>query len=96
MQRLYQWLSQWARPFRKDAGRGTSSRTVRTEVVVERSRATVLLGDLTTAGAQTCPVCGQSLVSEERKSLPPKTAIIERISPENPDPKARAQGHGGT
>jgi hypothetical protein len=96
VQKLYQWLWQRARYFGEEDGNLSSNRTVRTEVTVERSRATLLLGDLTTAGAQSCPVCGQSLATEQSKGLPPKTAIVERISPENQAPKTRAQGHGET
>ena len=76
MQKLYQWLSRRARYFREEGGKGAPNRTVRTEVVVERSRATLLLGDLTTAGAQTCPVCGQSLAPVQSKDLPPKRAML--------------------
>jgi hypothetical protein len=58
--RLYQWLSQRASFFRPDtSGRGTS-RTVRTEVTVQRERITLLVGDAA-AGFDTCPLCGNKL-----------------------------------
>jgi len=60
VQKLYQWFSERARFFRNGVNPGPSP-TIRTEVTVERSRATVVLGDLTTAGIDTCPLCGQPL-----------------------------------
>jgi len=58
--RLYQWLSQRASFFRFDtSGRGTT-RTVRTEVTVQREGMTLLVDDAT-AGFDTCPFCGQKL-----------------------------------
>jgi len=60
MNRLYQWLSKRARFFRSDpSGRGTS-RTVRTEVTVERQGLTLLVGGAA-AGFDNCPLCGQKL-----------------------------------
>jgi len=60
MNRLYQWLSERASSFRSDSsGRGTS-RTVRTEVTVERQGMTLLVGGAA-AGFDTCPLCGQKL-----------------------------------
>jgi hypothetical protein len=62
--RLYQWLSRRASFFRSDAaGRGTS-RTVRTEVTVERQGMTLLVGDAA-AGFDTCPLCGSKLAPEQ-------------------------------
>jgi hypothetical protein len=62
--RLYQWLSQRASFFRSDtAGRGTS-RTVRTEVTVERQGMTLLVGDAV-AACDTCPLCGNKLAPEQ-------------------------------
>jgi hypothetical protein len=61
MKGLYQWLSARASFFRSDThGRGTS-RTVRTEVTVQREGMTLLVGDAA-AGFNTCPLCGQTLV----------------------------------
>ncbi|MGA7078009.1 MAG: hypothetical protein WBQ43_12765 [Terriglobales bacterium] len=64
MNRIYQWLSGRASFFRSDAsGRGTS-RTVRTEVTVERQGTTLLMGG---AGMRfdLCPFCGQKLAPEQ-------------------------------
>jgi hypothetical protein len=60
MNRLYQWLSRRASFFRSDtSGRGTS-RTVRTEVTVERQGMTLLVGGAA-ADFNNCPLCGQKL-----------------------------------
>jgi hypothetical protein len=60
MKRLYQWLSQRASFFRSDtSGRGTT-RTVRTEVTVQREGLTLLFGGAA-AGFDVCPLCGQKL-----------------------------------
>ncbi len=62
--RLYQWLSQRASFFRSDSsGRGTS-RTVRTEVTVERQGMTLLVGGAA-AAFDTCPLCGGKLAPEQ-------------------------------
>ena len=62
--RLYQWLSERASFFRSDApGRGTS-RTVRTEVTVERQGMTLLVGG-TAPNFDNCPLCGQKLAPEQ-------------------------------
>jgi hypothetical protein len=58
--RLYQWLRRRASFFRSDSsGRGTS-RTVRTEVTVQREGITLLVGDAA-AAFDTCPLCGSKL-----------------------------------
>jgi len=58
VKRLYQWLSKRASLIRSHAsGRGTT-RTVRTEVTVERQALTVLVGGAA-AGFDLCPLCGQ-------------------------------------
>ncbi|MGO8984446.1 MAG: hypothetical protein ACLPHI_05295 [Terriglobales bacterium] len=60
MKRLYQWLSERASFFRfVESDRGTS-RTVRTEVTVERQGLTLLVGGVA-AGFDDCPFCGQKL-----------------------------------
>ena len=60
MNRLYQWMSRRASFFRSDPrGRGTS-RTVRTEVTVEKKGMTLLVGGAATA-FDNCPLCGQKL-----------------------------------
>jgi hypothetical protein len=45
------------------SGRG-NSRTVRTEVTVEREAMTLLVGDAG-AGFDTCPLCGSKLAPEQ-------------------------------
>jgi hypothetical protein len=65
MKGLYQWLSARASFFRLDkSGRGTS-RTVRTEVTVQREGMTVLIGDPAAAGFDNCPLCGSKLAPEQ-------------------------------
>jgi hypothetical protein len=64
--RLYQWLSQRARAFRyEQSTENQASRTVRTEVTVERRGTTVILGDVGAAGFETCPLCGSKLAPEQ-------------------------------
>jgi hypothetical protein len=61
MNRLYQWLSGRASFFRSDtSGRG-ASRTVRTEVTVERQGVTLLLGGAAAVSFDVCPLCGNKL-----------------------------------
>ena len=60
MHRLYQWLTQRASSFRSDTSDGGTSRTVRTEVTVERQGTTLLVGGVA-AGFDNCPLCGQKL-----------------------------------
>jgi len=56
--RLYQWLTQRASFFRFDgSGRGTS-RTVRTEVTLERESVTLSVNG---PAFDLCPMCGQTL-----------------------------------
>jgi len=64
--RLYQWLSQRASGFRSEQSTGNqASRTVRTEVTVERQGTTVILGDVGAAGFEICPLCGSKLAPEQ-------------------------------
>ena len=60
MHRLYQWLTQRASSFRSDTSDRGTSRTVRTEITVERQGMTLLVGDAA-AGFENCPLCGQKL-----------------------------------
>jgi len=62
--RLYQWLSQRASFFRSDTSGGGTTRTIRTEVTVQREGMTLLVGDAT-AGFDTCPLCGSKLTPEQ-------------------------------
>jgi len=60
--RLYQWLTQRASFFRFAAsGRGTS-RTVRTEVTIERESVTLSVNG---SALNLCPMCGQTLLSPQ-------------------------------
>ena len=60
MHRLYQWLTQRTSSFRSDTSDRGTSRTVRTEITVERQGITLLVGDAA-AGFENSPLCGQSL-----------------------------------
>jgi len=60
MNRLYQWLSGRTSFFRSDASDRGTSRTVRTEVTVERQGMTLLVGGAA-ANFDNCPLCGQKL-----------------------------------
>ena len=67
MKRIYQWLSQRASFFHSQtSGRGTSgtSRTIRTEVTVERQGMTLLVGGAA-PGLDICPFCGQKLAAAQ-------------------------------
>jgi hypothetical protein len=82
MNRLYQWLSGRASlPHSDTSGRGTS-RTVRTEVKVERQGMTLLVGSAAAAGFVVCPLCGQNLVPAQAEQA--RLRLQEgSISPEN-------------
>ena len=58
--RLYQWLRRRASFFRSDLSGRSTSRTVRTEVTVQREGITLLMGDAA-AGFDNCPLCGSKL-----------------------------------
>jgi hypothetical protein len=64
MNRLYQWLSERASSFRSDTTDRGTSRTIRTEVTVERQGMTLLVGGAA-AGFDNCPLCGQQLAPEQ-------------------------------
>jgi hypothetical protein len=61
--RLYQWLSGWASFFRSNPPDRRTSRTIRTEVTVQRQGMTLLVGDA--ASFDTCPLCGSALAPEQ-------------------------------
>jgi hypothetical protein len=63
MSRMYQWLSRGASFSRSDASLSGATRTIRTEVTVERKGVTVQLGDAAASGLDTCPLCGNKLIS---------------------------------
>ena len=58
--RIYQWLSSRASIFRSEAFSHGVSRTVRTEVTVEREGIALLVGGAA-ADFDNCPLCGQKL-----------------------------------
>jgi hypothetical protein len=62
---LYQWLTRRASFFRSDTSSRGTSRTVCTEVTVERKGMTLLIGDA--ADFDHCPLCGQKLAPMQAK-----------------------------
>jgi hypothetical protein len=62
--RIYQWLYRRASFFRSESSGRGATRTVRTEVTVERQGTTVMLGNVG-VGFDTCPFCGSKLTSEQ-------------------------------
>jgi hypothetical protein len=69
MNRLYQWLSGRTSFFHVNASRQGTSRTVCTEVTVQRESTTLTAG--TSAAFDLCPFCGQKLA--------PAEAVHERL-----------------
>jgi len=61
---LYQWLTHRASFFRSVSSESTASRTVRTEVTVERHGTTVVMGGAA-AAFDTCPLCGSKLAPDK-------------------------------
>ena len=92
MNRLYQWLSGQARFFRTDTSSRGSSRTVRTEVTVERQGMTLLMGGAAAAGFDTCPLCGNKLTPAQAQGEPPRNHLLrgstsqERLPVDGPSP----------
>ena len=88
MNRLYQWLSGRARFLRSASGRGTS-RTVRTEVTVERQAVTLLVGGASAAGFDICPLCGSKLTpmqAEQRSGRLLNSSISQEAGPVDSPP----------
>lgn len=82
MNRLYQWLFRRASFFHSDAPGPGTSRTVHTEVTVERQGMTLLLGGA--VGFDTCPLCGQKLApaqAEHAIALLQKASISQEPTP---------------
>jgi hypothetical protein len=65
MSGLYQWLSSRARFFRSDTSGSGASRTIRTEVTVERQGMTLLVGGAANVDFEACPLCGSKLAPEQ-------------------------------
>lgn len=66
--RLYQWLWQRARLPRPDPALGGLSRTVRTEVTIERLEKTLLVGGAP-VDLDHCPFCGQKLLPPQAEQV---------------------------
>jgi hypothetical protein len=77
MNRIYQWLSGRASSIRSEASGHRVSRTVRTEVTVERQGMTLLVGG-GTASFDSCPLCGQNLAPEQAEQA---TLRLQQVRP---------------
>ena len=83
MNRLYQWLSGRASFFRTGtSGRGTT-RTVRTEVTVERQGMTLMVTGAA-AAFDTCPLCGSKLVPEQSEQA--RHRLLKSLISQGRDP----------
>ena len=74
MKRLYQWFSGRASFFRSGTPSHGATRTVRTEVTVQREGMTLLVGGVA-AGFENCPLCGQKLAPAEAEQA--KLRLLE-------------------
>jgi hypothetical protein len=66
VKRLYQWFSERASFFRSSMPDTSTTRTVRTEVTVQREGLALLVGGAA-AGLDFCPLCGQKLAPTQAK-----------------------------
>ncbi len=81
MKRLYQWFSKRASLFRTGTPGQGATRTVRTEVTVQREGLTLLVGGVA-AGFGNCPLCGQELAPAQAEQA--RIRLLEgEISPED-------------
>jgi hypothetical protein len=95
MKGLYQWFSERASFFLSDTASNGTSRTVRTEVTVQREAVTLLAGEAA-AGFDVCPLCGQKLASEplDRASLRSRIgSMSQEVAP--PDGSSRTNARPG-
>jgi hypothetical protein len=77
MNRIYQWLSSRASFFRPDASSRGTSRTVRTEVTVERQGIALLPGG-GADGLDACPLCRSKLpLKQSDQPEPPSLRLQE-------------------
>jgi hypothetical protein len=87
MKRLYQWLSGWASIFRSGRPSQGTTRTVRTEVTVQREGLTLLVGGVA-AGFDICPLCGQALApaqaEQARRRLQEGSISLEDVPSDLP------------
>jgi hypothetical protein len=84
MKRLYQWFSERTSFFHSEGPSTGTSRTVRTEVTVQRERMTVLAGSAGGTGFAICPLCGNELAPPEadrRNSCPHESSISKASAP---------------
>jgi len=83
VKRIYQWLSQRASFFHSQTSRRGTSRTIRTEVTVERQGMTLLVGGAA-AAFDNCPLCGQKLApaqAEQARLRLQKGSVSQDDSP---------------
>jgi hypothetical protein len=81
MKRLYQWFSERTSFFHSEVPNIGKSRSVRTEVTVQRERMTVLVGSVGGTGFDICPLCGNECAPAEAdrlNSCSHKGSIAER------------------
>jgi hypothetical protein len=83
MNRLYQWLSDRASFFHPDGTSRGVSRTVRTEVTVQREAVAMLLGG-GAANPDICPLCGGKLAAAAAADQPQGRLLEGSISDEPP------------
>jgi hypothetical protein len=67
--RLYQWLSGRASFFRSGTSDHSTSRTVRTEVTVERRQGMTVLVGGAAASIDICPLCGSKLAPAQAEQV---------------------------
>lgn len=84
MLRIYQWLSGGARFFRFGQSGSGTSRTVRTEITVERQGMTLLVGRAAAAGFDTCPLCGSKLAPNQADQ--PSDRLLKGLLSRGHDP----------
>jgi len=81
MKRLYQWFNKRASLFRSDTPSQGSTRTVWTEVTVQREGLTLLMGGAV-EGFDNCPLCGQKLAPAQAEQA--RLRLLEgEVSPED-------------
>jgi hypothetical protein len=81
--RIYQWLSSRASFFRSEASGQGASRTVRTEVTVEREGIALLVGGAA-ADFDNCPLCGQKLAMAQAQQA--RLRLLEDLISQGPGP----------
>jgi len=80
MKRLYQWFSKRASLFSPGTPGQGATRTVRTEVTVQREGLTLLMGGAV-EGFDSCPLCGQKLAPAQAEQA--RLRLLEgEVSPE--------------